>query len=254
MKSATDLHWDQRALAESDTNAVNIADQTQRELETEFILENLPASGRTLEIGCGNGFLTNILRSHTSSVDAFDYSENMIEEAKRLHGETNNRFFHDNVLSPSRTNAPYDTVVCVRVLINLRDTDEQIHALRNIAHLVKPSGGRLILIEGFLDGFAALNALRVKCGLNELKPAAINFYTHLAQIMPVLDQYFITEGTFHCGAFDYLTRVIYPILVGAQNATGHSDFHRRIREVASAFNPAAFEHLSRLRGFSLLRK
>ena len=40
-KSATDIHWDERALHEKDAAAVNIADVSQRELETDFLLKNL---------------------------------------------------------------------------------------------------------------------------------------------------------------------------------------------------------------------
>jgi len=204
-------------------------------------------------VGCGNGFLTDILRARAKHVDAFDYAENMVSEARRLYGETNNRFFHDNVLAPRNLAGPYDAIVCVRVLINLRDLGEQATAVRNLAAQLR-RGGTLILIEGYSDGFAALNELRRKCGIDPLRPAAINFYASVAELMPVLQESFEIKGEFHSGAFDYLTRVVYPLLVGADKATGHADFHRRILPAAKAFNPAAFEPLARLRGFSLARR
>lgn len=57
-KSRTDLHWDQRAITESDEARVNIGDTVQRDLELEFIFSHLPSSGRILEVGCGNGYVT----------------------------------------------------------------------------------------------------------------------------------------------------------------------------------------------------
>jgi len=252
-KSITDKHWNKRAVSEKDHAAVNIADVSQRDLETEFVLAQLQPNSRILEIGCGNGFLTNILRTRVNSVDAFDYAENMVEEARRLYGEKNNRFFHDNVLKPASVKPPYDAVVCVRVLINLRDLNEQKVAVSSIAAMLRP-GGTFVMVEGFLDGFGALNELREKCGLERLRPAAINFYSPLSDLMQHVQGLFVLGAEFHSGSFDFLTRVVYPALVGSGKATGHADFHRQILPVARSFNPDQFKPLARLRGFALTRR
>ncbi len=251
-KSITDLHWNERALKESNSSAVNIADVSQRELETSFILAHLAPGCRLLEVGCGNGFLTNILRAEAGFVDAFDYAENMVSQAKRLHGETNNRFFHDNVLAPSRVAPPYDTIVCVRVLINLRNLEEQVAAVRNMHSLLDPNGA-LILVEGYLDGFHALNELRRECGIDPLEPAAINFYSKLEDLLGAIRGLFEVHGEMHTGTFDVLTRVVYPLLVGPEKATGHSDFHSRILSLARILSPEDLKPYARVRGL-ILRK
>ncbi len=252
-KSATDIHWNERAVQERDVTAVNIADVSQRELETEFLLQNLEPTDRVLEVGCGNGFLTNILRQQVSHVDAFDYAENMIVQAVANHGECNNRFFHDNVLAPSAWQGPYDSIVCVRVLINLRDFAEQKTAIENMNLALRP-GGRLLLLEGYLDGFGELNRLREKVGIEKLQPANINYYSPLSEMRAYLDQAFATTAEFHTGCFDFLTRVVYPTLVGAENATGHSDFHQKVLAITKCFNSDAFMPLARLRGFALVKR
>lgn len=250
-KSSTDQFWNQRAVTEADPAKVNIADDVQRQLETAFILKYLPAGARVLEVGAGNGHLTNILRQQAGFVDAFDYAENMVEEAKRLHGEANNRFFHDSVLDPTSAQPPYEAVVCVRVLINLRNLEEQQRAFDNMAALLKP-GGRLILVEGFLDGFNRLNEVRQAAGIDPLQPAAINFYSPLSSWTDRLQQFKLL-AEFNSGTFDFLTRVVYPVLAGAQNATGPSDFHQRIHQLAQTFDPEPLKSLARLRGFVLSR-
>ena len=251
-KSETDQFWNERAVTEADPAKVNIADDVQRQLETAFILDHLPAGARVLEVGAGNGHLTNILRRHAGFVDAFDYAENMVEQAKRLHGETNNRFFHDSVLNPTAVQPPYDAVVCVRVLINLRNLEEQQRAFDHMVSLVKP-GGRLILVEGFLDGFNRLNDVRQAAGIEPLKPAAINFYSPLSAWTERLGKFEVI-AEFNSGTFDFLTRVVYPALAGAEHATGPSEFHQRIHQLARTFDPAPLKPMGRLRGFILVRR
>jgi len=253
-KSDTDRHWNDRALTEGDDARVNIADTVQRDLELQFIFSQLPGDARVLEVGCGNGYVTRQLRERVRHVDAFDYAENMVARGRANYGETNNRFFHASVLDPDACEAgAYDAAVCVRVLINLRDCGEQATALGNIARWLKP-GGRLILVEGFTDGFDALNELRRKCELPDLVPAAINFYSSIAELMPVVDRSFTMAEQFHTGMFDFLTRVVYPRLVGPDQVGGSDDFHRKIDVVARQYNPSAMQPLARVRGFTLIKR
>jgi SAM-dependent methyltransferase len=251
-KSITDLHWNDRALKEKDPSVVNIADESQRELETAFVLAHLPRGSRVLEVGCGNGFLTNILRVQAGFVDAFDYAENMVEQAKRLHGEINNRFFHDNILEPARVERRYDAVVCVRVLINLRNLDEQVAAVRNLHSLLSPRG-TLILVEGYLNGFEALNELRRRCGMDPIQPASINFYARFEDLLTAIEPMFEVRTEMHTGMYDILTRVVYPLLVGPENATGHSEFHARTLPLARTLEPDDLRPYARVRGL-VLRK
>jgi ubiquinone/menaquinone biosynthesis C-methylase UbiE len=253
-KSRTDLHWNERALTERNEAKVNISDTVQRDLELDFILTQLPVGSRTLEVGCGNGYVTQQLRKRVKHIDAFDYSENMIERARSSYGEKNNRFFHGSVLDRTTCEAQtYDVVVCVRVLINLRDLHEQITAIDNMAYWLKP-GGKLILIEGFREGFDYLNALRLDCGMPALQPAPINHYSYLDQLRGQIMGLFEIGTEFHTGMFDFLTRVIYPALVGADQLVASGDFHRKIEAVARRYNPQEFNKLARVRGFALVRR
>lgn len=252
VKTKTDVHWNSRAASVANDIEVNIMDIFQRELEYDSVCKYLRASMRVLEVGCGNGFSTRRFRELVQHVDAFDYAENMIERARAGVGEQNNRFFHDNVLEPRHIQEVYDAVICVRVLINLANLQQQKQAIGNMKSWVKP-GGLLILVEGYRDGFQELNRLRENVALPPLQPARINVYSATAEILPQLQQSFTLVETFHLGAYDYLTRVLYPLIVGADNAKHNTNFSEQCVELARAFNPDAFQPFSRIRGF-VLRK
>ena len=252
-KTSTDKHWDERAAEVADDARVNIDDTTQRDAELDFVLENLRPSARLLEVGCGNGYVTQILRDKCKHVDAFDYAENMVDRARRLYGETNNRFFHDNLLDLQSMTPPYDQILCMRVLINLRNFDEQRKAVENMAALLGERG-ELILIEGFTEGFGTLNELRRKIGLAELSPASINYYSSNAEFMEFAGTLFSVKETFHTGLYDFLTRVVYPCVVGAECASGHAEFHTKIEPLIRSFQIEEISYLARLRGYVLVKR
>jgi SAM-dependent methyltransferase len=252
-KTGTDRYWDQRALDESDDAKVNIADTVQRDHELDFVVKHIGPGSKIVEVGCGNGYATRRLREHAGFVDAFDYAQNMVERAKDKVGEKNNRFFHDSILAPKIALGPYDAAVCVRVLINLSDLAAQKLAVRNLAAMLKP-GGTLILIEGFRDGFEALSALRQGAGMPPLQPAPINFYCSLSELMPEISDRFVIQDTFHTGLFDFLTRIVYPKLVGPENAAGPGDFHSKIEPIIKQHAGPDLVRYARLHGFALSRR
>ncbi len=253
VKSDTDKHWNERARSETDVAKVNIDDTVQRDLELQFVFKNLERGARVLEVGCGNGYVTQQLRERVAFVDAFDFAENMVERAKELYGETNNRVFHDSVLDPESAKGPYDIAVCIRVLINLRDLNEQAKAVQNIAGLLKP-GGKLILIEGYREGFDAISAFRTGVGMSPLRPASINYYSALSEMVPVLQRDFTIADTFHTGLFDFLTRIVYPSLVGPDQATQAGEFHSKVEKIVRAHNGPDLAAFARLHGFLLVKR
>lgn len=253
MKTRTDVHWNERAKSVEADVEVNIMDIFQRELEYDAICGYLSPEMRVLEVGCGNGFSTRRFRDLVSHVDAFDYAESMVERARATVGEENNRFFEDNVLAPKAFEGPYDTVICVRVLINLADLAEQKLAIRNMSAATRP-GGLLILAEGFTDGFAELSRLRRAVGLQPMQPAEINFYSSIDDLRPEWEPEFDIEDEFHLGAYDYLTRVVYPKVAGEENVRHNSVFSERCVELSRAFNDGCFARFSRMRGFVLRKR
>lgn len=252
-KSATDQFWNTRAAGYTEEAGVNISDTVQRDFELAWVFKHLAPSMRMLEVGCGNGWVTSQLREKVAFVDGFDYAENMVERGRVKFGEKNNRFFLDSVLDPKHLKGPYDAALCVRVIINLRDTEEQKTAIRNIHAALKP-GGKLILVEGYKDGFEQINALRTKIGLPPAPPAPINYYSHLSELMPLMNELFAVQDTWNTGLYDLLTRVVLPQLVGPDKAREGSDFHKAIEPILHNVETPELARFARLFGFVLEKR
>jgi SAM-dependent methyltransferase len=252
-KTGTDVFWNERATLLREDAKVNISDTVQRDYELQFVFDQLRPSMHMVEVGCGNGYVTQRIRERVAHVDAFDYAENMVERARQTYGEKNNRFFHDSILDPRNTRDDYDAALCVRVLINLRNIEEQVKAVRNLAGLVKP-GGCVILIEGYKDGFEEINALRTAIGLEPADPAKINFYSKLSQLMPSILEHFSIDKTFNTGIFDFLTRVVYPALVGADRAKEPTEFHEKVAPIVHSMKSTELARFARLHGFALVKR
>jgi SAM-dependent methyltransferase len=253
VKTQTDEHWNERARGIDDAASVNIEDVYQRDLELEFVCSRLTGNERLLEVGCGNGFNTTRYRDHVVSIDAFDFSEDMISRAKRDHPDPKIRYYQASVLDPSAAPAgTFDAVVCIRTLINLADLAAQRASIENLFFWLRP-GGLLVLIEGFTDGFQTLGELRQSLGLPMLVPASINSYCAVAEIQDLLDGGGEVVATFHTGTWDVLTRVVLPLIAGPENVHGVGPFHSALLDVAHMLGNDRTEELARERGWAIRR-
>ena len=82
----------------------------------------------------------------------------------------------------------------------------------------------------------------------------INHYVPFSALAPVIGEFFEVAGEWHSGMYDVLTRLVYPLLAGAEQATGPGEFHERIAPLAHALNPDALKPYARLRGLALTRR
>lgn len=253
LKSSTDLFWDDRPNSCSDKRKVNIDDLVQRKLECTFLEKFLSSDLEVLEVGCGNGFLSSWLADQVNHLDAFDYSPNMVQQAQEIHNKKNISYFEDNIVTPSNINKKYDRVVCVRVLINLQDFESQKKAVHNLHSFLKDDG-KLILIEGFIEGFSKLNEIRRDVELPSFSPAAINYYSSAQEFEQHLAQLFTIEEEFHTGMFDFLTRIVNPLINGIEKASQPSEFHDKILPLCHKVNPDSLKHFARERGWALKKK
>lgn len=103
----------------------------------ENVMELLksPAGSRVIDLGCGNGALTAVLKEKGYQVIGVDDSEDMLEKARNIHPELD--FCRGNALDFQME--PVDAVFSNAVL-HWIDRDRQQEMLENIASNIKPGG------------------------------------------------------------------------------------------------------------------
>lgn len=98
---------------------------------------HLLPTGKTADIGCGNGRDAAWLAEHGYRVTGFDASAELLDEARRLYPEI--AFRTATLPQLAEIDEQYDNVVCETVLMHL-PVDAITDAIDNLVRIVRPSG------------------------------------------------------------------------------------------------------------------
>lgn len=246
--------WEGRARAVSGSVEVTHPDIWQRWLEIQMIRKFL-RKVRVLDIGCGNGHTTRLISPHVKEIVGIDYSPEMIKRADKELKKTKEKnisFFVGDVLSLEKSDfGLFDTAISERCLINLASWAEQKKAIDNIATILKKRG-RYIFVEGCKDGRESLNNFREKVGLTRMSKVWHNIDFERTKTLNYLKKYFVVEQDLHFGVYDFVARVIHPLMVVPASPKYDSKFN----EVAAklALNSQEFGGVSRVMFLVLRRK
>lgn len=225
--------WDGRALdPANDDSQVTHRDVWQRWLEIETIRRYLKPTDRLLDVGCGAGYTTLRIAGEVAEAVGVDFSDEMVARAVKAAGRDGTagvRFEAGDVLtlSPERLGL-FDVALSSRCLINLPDWAAQQQAIARVAALLKP-GGRFIFVEGLADGRDRLNQVRVEMGLEAMPRVWHNVDFVEAELLPWLGRYFTTLDRRHFGVYDFIARVIHPLVVAPDAPV----YDARINEIAA---------------------
>ena len=246
--------WETRAQDQSLTDAeATHSDVWQRWLEIETIKPFLRPSDSMVDVGCGSGYATRLLAPLVRETLGIDFSESMIERARTAAaGKPNLRFEVGNALDlDPKTLGTFDVALSVRCLINLESWQLQQRAIENIATLLKP-GGRFIFVEGLADGRRNLNAMRAQMGLSEMPNVWHNVDFEESHLMQYLERSFALEARRHFGVYDFISRIVHPMVVAPGAPVYDSPMNRTAAQLAAQLQE--FAALSRVAFLVLTRR
>lgn len=203
--------WSARAtVADTGEHRVTHADVWQRALEIDTIRTYLTSTDRVLDVGCGNGYTTSRIADDVREIVGMDYCPEMVARARATSAL---RFEVGDVLALGPADfGLFDVVLTERCLINLASWDDQRRALDNVASVLVP-GGRLIFVEGSRDGRESLNRLRESLGLPAMPRVWHNVDFDEEATLAWLARRFAVEARRHFGVYDFVARVVHPLLV-----------------------------------------
>jgi SAM-dependent methyltransferase len=237
--------WDRRAQDGSNSDSeVTHRDVWQRWLEIETLKRYLRTGDRLIDVGCGAGYTTRLLAPLVREAVGVDYSAAMIDRARAAADLPTLRFDVADVMQLSSNSLGlFDVAVSSRCLINLASWAEQQQAIVNIAGMLKP-GGRFLFLEGLADGRDRLNEMRMQSGLEAMPTVWHNVDFVEDQLRTFLAPLFAVVDRRHFGVYDFVARVVHPLLV----APDAPQYDTRINQIGAqlALNSQEFGDLSRV--------
>ncbi len=238
--------WEARGSAHGTAPSASWEDEGCIALEIETLADVLPRRGRLLDVGCANGHATFEIapRVEAAEVVGVDYSEKMIEAARRRLGEEKPaipmRFEVADARRLPFDDHTFDAVYCTRVLINLPTWEEQQTAIEQMLRVCRP-GGRVVLMEAFHEPLSRLNAARLVAGLAPLSEHDFNRYLKEDKLEAWLrDRGLAFSVRPFSGIYYVGTRLLRELVSGERIEGYRSPLHEAFREIERRYDVAPF--------------
>jgi SAM-dependent methyltransferase len=207
-------YWDGRAAQDSSAQSTTM-DVWLRHIEANFVSQMVRSHDAQIihDVGCGDGLTTlHCAREHPDKkFHGTDFSPSMIENARAnltmqaLHNVT----FDIGDATDGGAHSGIDLAYSTRCLINLSDWDAQISAIRNI-HDSLVCDGLYLMIENFVEGHNAFNALRLAFNLPEIAVRHHNTFFNRQQLLESTAPLFeIVEEQNISSTYYMVSRLVY---------------------------------------------
>jgi len=194
--------------------------------EIQLIINFIPEGSKILDAGCGEGEGTAIYsKINKVTVQGVDFSDTrLLKASERINAKTNVEFKKIDFTKDYKLDNDFDIVISQRFVINITEWSLQKKIIINLISHLK-SGGRLLLMEGYLQGALALNEFRKEMELPDIPIPWHNLFLDeklLKQLMA--DNGLELEHEDGLGSYYLLTRGIRPTL--DSNTNWDSNFNK----------------------------
>ncbi len=135
--------WDSQA--KTYDKVVKLLTRNQYEAMYQFIAEPLSQDMEVLEVATGTGLVAKRMSKHVKSIEATDFSEEMIATAKKSEYASNIHFSCADMFDLPFEDNQFDTVIASNVLHIIPEPDK---AMKEIKRVLKPNG--LLIAPTFL--------------------------------------------------------------------------------------------------------
>lgn len=207
------IHNNKEVLAHwNDDKVESMYDKFLISAEIELILSKIKPCKKILDAGCGEGEGTALYCLECSEIHAVDFSETRLKKAsERLFDRTNVILKKVDFLGDYELDKDYDYIISQRFLINLIEWELQQKVILDLCSHLRP-GGRLLMLEGSVDGVNQLNKLRKTYGLDPIPVKWHNLFFENKKLKEFLknnnleliekdglgDYFFLTRGIRPC--------------------------------------------------------
>ena len=145
--------WDEVWSGELYEDAIAFITSLSGQTEIAIDLGQITSANRVLDVGCGPGLLSESLAKHAASVEGVDFSETMIEQAKRRRSGATFRVANAEVLPFE--NEDFDVAVCCYTSHHFARPERVYTELKRV---LKP-GGRVVVLHPIQAENAAFGAI-----------------------------------------------------------------------------------------------
>jgi acetyltransferase-like isoleucine patch superfamily enzyme len=102
-----------------------------------FCLEHIKKDDIVLDVGCGDAYITDILKDKCNKIVGIDYSEEVLKEARLQNGSID--YYQMSSTNLLFNPESFDKVICLELLEHLTVLQAQ-NTLKNIFRVLKPGG------------------------------------------------------------------------------------------------------------------
>ncbi len=150
--------WDTQAISWDDRSK-NMWTSGSRKTIIPFFNQHIPKEGRVLDVGCGSGYGTYLLKKSGYDVSGIDLSEEMIRLAKKNLEGMDISFQTANVDALPFSDETFSSLLMINVI---EWTKDPLHSLNELKRVLKPGGHLCVGILGPSSGPRAHSYPRLK--------------------------------------------------------------------------------------------